>query len=150
ERCTLAQLSYRSIVFAHELSPSDTAEANTEVIDAFVTRSGAETSHVAIMARAKGIPFVSNVDFPDLTISVPPRVIVDGTTGFVIINPSKETLRFYRDEQKQLKIKVKGLQQAGILETETIDGYKRRLSANIEMLDEIDTLQQYGGEGIGL
>lgn len=150
ERCTLAELTTPSIVFAHELSPSDTAEANTEVIEAFVTRSGAETSHVAIMARAKGIPFVSNVDFPDLTVSVPPLVIVDGCEGEVIINPSKETVKHYKQEQKQLKIKVQGLQNTGCLEAETVDGYKTRLSANIEMFNELDTLHQYGGEGVGL
>ncbi len=150
ERCTLAQLNLRSIVFAHELSPSDTAEANTEVIEAFVTRSGAETSHVAIMARAKGIPFVSNVDFPDLTVTIPPKVIVDGCEGQVIINPSKDTIKYFRDEQKKLKIKVRGLQKKGILDAETIDGYKTRLSANIEMFSELDTLHHYGGEGVGL
>lgn len=149
ERRTLAQLHQKSIVFAHELYPSDTAEANTEVIEAFVTRSGAETSHVAIMARAKGIPFVSNVSFPDLTVAVPQKVIVDGCSGIVIVNPSKETIRFYREEQKKLKIKVKGLQETGIYETETIDGYKTTLSANIEAFNELDNLQLYGG-GVGL
>lgn len=150
ERCTLAQLNLKSIVFAHELSPSDTAEANTEVIEAFVTRSGAETSHVAIMARAKGIPFVSNVEFPDLTISVPPKVIVDGCAGQVIFNPTKETIKYFKDEQKKLKIRAKGLQKKGILEAETIDGYKTSLSANIEMFSELDTLHHFGGEGVGL
>ncbi len=150
ERCTLAQLNLRSIVFAHELSPSDTAEANTDVIEAFVTRSGAETSHVAIMARAKGIPFVSNVDFPDLTVAVPPRVIVDGCTGEVIINPSKETIKHYREEQKKMRIRAKGLQKRGTYETTTYDGYKTRLTANIETFNELDTLHQYGGDGVGL
>ena len=150
ERCTLAQLNLKSIVFAHELSPSDTAEANTEVIEAFVTRSGAETSHVAIMARAKGIPFVSNVDFPDLTISVPPKVIVDGGSGRCHFNPKKDTIRHYKEEQKKLKIRAKGLQKKGILEAETIDGYKTRLSANIEMFSELDSLHHFGGEGVGL
>jgi phosphoenolpyruvate-protein phosphotransferase (PTS system enzyme I) len=150
ERCTLAKLSSRSIVFAHELSPSDTAEANTEVIEAFVTRTGAETSHVAIMARAKGIPFVSNVDFPDLTVALPPRVIVDGCAGEVIINPSKATIKFYREEQKKIRVRAYGLQQRGHLASETYDGYKTRLTANIETFNELDTLHQYGGEGVGL
>ncbi len=150
ERCTLAQLRFRSIVFAHELSPSDTAEANTDVIEAFVTRSGAETSHVAIMARAKGIPFVSNVDFPELSVSATPLIIVDGGSGEVILNPTKETLAHYKSEGKKLKSHVKGLQQSGSLDAETIDGYRTHLSANIEMFNELDTLQQYGGEGVGL
>lgn len=151
ERRSLAMISSRVIVFAHELSPSDTAEAKTESIDAFVTRSGALTSHVAIMARARGIPFVSNVDFPDLSISLPPVVVVDGGRGYVVINPSKATLQHYNLERKKLKIFVKGLQEEShILAAETLDGNVVRLSANIEMLNELDTLEQYGGEGVGL
>ena len=150
ERRSLASISSKVIVFAHELSPSDTAEAHTDCIEAFVTRSGALTSHVAIMARAKGIPFVSNVDFPDLSVSLPPLVIVDGTTGDVIINPSQATLQEYKEQKEELKLYVKGLQAAGSLPAETIDGKTVRLSANIEMFNELDALEQFGGEGIGL
>ncbi len=150
DRRPLSQLEYKSVIFAHELSPSDTADANTDVIEAFVTRTGAETSHVAIMARAKGIPFVSNVDFPDFSISAPPYVIVDGRSGEVIINPTKETFDLYQEEGKKLKIHVKGLQKSGSLAAETLDGCKIRLSANIEMFNELDALHQYGGEGVGL
>lgn len=151
EKRSLGMIDAKVIVFAHELMPSDTAEAKTESIDAFVTRSGALTSHVAIMARARGIPFVSNVDFPDFSVSLPPIVIVDGGRGNVVINPSKATLQHYKQERKKLKIFVKGLQEeSNVLEAVTIDGHGVRLSANIEMFNELDTLSQYGGEGVGL
>ena len=150
EKSSLGSISSRSIIFAHELAPSDTAEANSDFIEAFVTRSSAETSHVAIMARSKGIPFVSNVDFPEFSLTQPPLVIVDGRTGQVIIHPSKETLQEYKQEKKKLRIIVKELQKSTFLETETMDGYRTRLSANIEMFNELDALQQYGSEGIGL
>ncbi len=150
ERCTLKQLAYRCIVFAHELSPSDTAEANTDVIDAFVTRSGAETSHVAIMARAKGIPFVTNVDFPVLCTASPPQIIVDGGSGLVIINPTGRTLQEYREFEQKQRQEVEGLCKSSLFSAETIDGYPLRLSANIEMFKELDMLHQYGGEGVGL
>lgn len=145
---TLADLASSAIVFAHELSPSDTAEARGEYIEAFVTRSGSETSHVAIMARAKGIPFVSKVDFPDIPLNA--TVIVDGTSGSIIINPTKTTLDYYKQEHKKLTIAAKGLQKNGFLIAETIDGHKVRLSANVEMFTELDSLQKYGGEGVGL
>ncbi len=138
------------VVFANELTPSDTAEANTECIEAFVTRSGALTSHVAIMARSKGIPFVSNVDFPDFSVSMPPQVIVNGGTGEVVINPSKSTLQTYKQEKKKLKLFVEGLQEEQNFSSETFDGHTVRLSANIEMFNELDTLEQYGGQGVGL
>lgn len=147
---SLASLNESSIIFAHELSPSDTAEANTESIFAFVTRSGSETSHVAIMARAKGIPFVSKVDFPELKNNEIGQVIVDGSTGDVVINPSQKTLAYYQKEQKKLNVKARGLRRRGAYKAETIDGHKVSLSANIEMLNELDDFQHYGCEGIGL
>ena len=150
EKSSLANVLTRSIVFAYELSPSATIEANTDFIEAFVTKSGAETSHAAIMARSRGIPFVSNVDFPDLSLSLSPLVVVDGRGGDVIINPSKTTLSHYRIERQKARIHAKGLQKNQFLEAETIDGYTVRLSVNIETLNELDHLRQYGCKGIGL
>ena len=148
EERTLAHLESPVVVFAHELSPSDTAESKGECIEAFVTRSGSETSHVAIVARAKGIPFVSKVDFPKLDEDC--IVIVDGESGAIVVNPSKETLAYYKKEQKKLKHAAKGLQKCGSLGAETTDGHKIRLSANVEMFNELESLQKYGGEGVGL
>ncbi len=150
EKNTLASISYQAIVFAHELSPSDTAEANAQFIEAFVTRSGAETSHVAIMARAKGIPLVSSVDFPDPSKINLHQVIVDGYSGKVILNPAKSTINFYKAEQKKIQIHAKGLKKNQDLDTETFDGFKARLSANIEVFNEVESLPDHGGEGVGL
>ncbi len=140
KRATLSDLNSRLIVFAHELSPSDTAEAKTEHIEAFVTRSGAETSHVAIMARAKDIPFVSNVQFPDFSMDSHSEVIVDGISGDVVLNPSNKTLKIYRDKEKiyREKIKVRVVEGRHYVDhqAETIDGYKVRLSANIEYQEQ--------------
>lgn len=151
EKCSLAALTSSSVVFAQELSPSDTAEANSDHIEAFVTRSGAEMSHVAIMARAKGIPFVSTVEFPDLSLTAPPIVIVDGCAGDVILNPTKKTLAKYRAKQKRLaEQKTISSEKNKDLETKTRDGIKIQLSVNIEMDGELDTLAEHGGENIGL
>lgn len=151
QRLSLSRIDSKRVVFAHELAPSDTAEAKTEFIQAFVTRSGAETSHVAIMARSMGIPFVTSIDFPDLHLFHLCEVIVDGESGSVIINPTEERLSFYSEKKKQLKIHVKHLMKTYALEAETIDGYRAQVSANIEMCgDDLDKILMYGGEGIGL
>lgn len=150
ERLSLVNIPTQSIIFAHELTPSDTAEANTECIEAFVTRTGSETSHVAIMARAKGIPFVTSVDFPDFFPMSAKQVIVDGRTGLVIINPTKKTLEVYRKDKKKLSIQLKGLNKTKNLEAETLDGLKVKISANIELFNELDTLPEYGSDGVGL
>lgn len=150
ERRTLASLNSKVIVFADALSPSDTAEARSEFIEAFVTKSGSETSHVAIMAREKGIPFVSNVDFPDLNRDLSPIVIVDGRSGHVIINPKKNTLKSFSEEKKRIIIQVQGLQMNSISPAMTVDGHQIKVTANIEMINELDQLIPNGGEGVGL
>lgn len=150
-RHSLADIDSEKIVFAHELSPSDTAEAKADLILAFVTRSGAETSHVAIMARSMGIPFVTNVDFPIMNLSIGSQVIVDGNCGDVFINPSSDTLMEYSERKKKLKIHVQDLKKIHSLPGETIDGYRARITANLEMLgEEYETIPACGGEGIGL
>lgn len=148
-KISLADLPAGSIVFAHELAPSDTAEANRLSVEAFVTQAGGETSHAAIMAKAKGIPFVASVNFPVFD-NEHALVIVDGCRGDVILNPTKATLQKYRQLRDQHNTDVHMLAQAGNLEAETIDGYKVRLSANVEMFNELDLLHEYGGNGIGL
>lgn len=148
QRATLADLESPAIVFAEEISPSNTAEAN-QMIEAFVTSSGAETSHVAIMARTRGIPFVSAVEFPDFSVSMPPLVIVDGFWGKVILNPSMATLKEYEEKKKQLKVVTKELLELPERAC-TLDGFYPRITANIDLVGEVDALDLAGAEGIGL
>lgn len=139
-----------SVVFAIELSPSDTASVQGCSIGAFVTQKGGATSHAAIVARAKGIPYVANLDLSRLPENLSGPVIVDGRTGLVIINPQATTLESYRAMQGHLESAMRELQQQAIFGAETYDGYSLRLSANLEDINELPALHAYGGEGIGL
>lgn len=147
---SLAGIPKNSIVFAQELAAYDSAEANVGSICGFVTQSGGPTSHAAIVAKAKGIPFVANIDFASLKQSEDSMVIVDGRTGDVFVNPNEATLNKYRAIQLQLETHFKKLESSGKLKSETIDGHAVRVSANIEMMNELDLLRQYGCQGIGL
>jgi phosphotransferase system enzyme I (PtsI) len=149
-RVTLADIPRNSIVFAQELAPTDTAEAKSGCVSAFVTEVGGETSHAAIMAKAKGIPYVASVDFQAFDAHKSRSVIVDGRTGDIILSPSSETLSKYRELKKQLNFHIKGLEKESGLQAETIDGYKVRLSANVEMLNDLECLKDFGSEGVGL
>jgi phosphoenolpyruvate-protein phosphotransferase (PTS system enzyme I) len=149
-RAPLADAPEQAIVFAHELTPSDTAEADTNRINAFVTRVGGDTSHAAIMAKAKGIPYVARVDFRGVTDFTQGTVVVDGRNGEVILNPSAATLSKYRELQKAHALHFRRFEALGSLASETIDGYQVCLSANIEMFNELELLKTYGGSGIGL
>lgn len=146
----LADIPQDSIVFANDLTAFDTAEANSGCVLAFVTKAGGATSHAAIVAKAKGIPFVSSVNINSLEEIENTLVIVDGRTGELILHPHTETVEKYRKLRSQLNVHMQKLKQAGQLEAETYDGYKVLLSANVEQISELDLLHQYGGNGVGL
>jgi len=149
-RVSLADIPHGSIVFASDLAPSDAAEAKVSAVAAFVTKSGGVTSHAAIMAKAKGIPYVASVDMGDFDVKSDAPVIVDGRTGDVIINPSEEVLEKYRAMQAEFTNHYAVLEGASRLPAETFDGIRVRLSANIENIDEVEQMHQFGGSGVGL
>lgn len=149
-RLSLADIQERAIVFAKDLTPSDVAEAKKAHIEAFVTEIGGKTSHASIIARSRGIPYISNINLEQLKLKKDDLIIIDGRTGEVIINPTPSTLEHYQTLQRQLRNYLEMINAAGELATETPDGYKVRLTANIEDLDEISLVHKYRGDGIGL
>ncbi len=150
ERVRMSDMPHNSIILTHELVPSETVEANASLVSAFVTAAGGITSHAAIIARAKGIPYVANVDIKLLKRIELHSIIVDGSQGLVIINPSRQTLKKYQ-EMKRLHLEgYKLLKSASHLKGETIDGYEVRIFANLENPKEIDLLLKNGANGIGL
>lgn len=145
-----ADIPESSIVFATDLTAFETAEAKGGCALAFVTKSGGVTSHAAIVAKAKGIPYVSSVDFEGVKLDRDSWVIVDGRTGDVIVNPKPETLAKYQLLRNQLSQHFEQLIQNGGLVAETYDGYRVQLSANIETFNELEMLHRFGGSGVGL
>jgi phosphoenolpyruvate-protein phosphotransferase (PTS system enzyme I) len=138
------------IVVAHDLSPADTAQIDREVIKGFVTDIGGRTSHTAIMARSLQIPSVVGLETVSALVKNGDCIIVNGTTGQVIINPSPDVrieyetlLKRYQDEERELLSITE-------LPAVTTDGYRISLMANIEMPYEIQSIKEHGAEGIGL
>lgn len=149
-KISLADIPSNSIVFAQDLSPSEVAEAKKSSVGAFVTEFGGETSHAAIIARSKGIPYVSSVNLREVETHKDDYVIVDGRTGEVILNPTHTTLSAYRALQYQLDSHLQNLGKKGKLLAETVDGYQVKLTANIELLSEVELVQEFQGDGVGL
>lgn len=146
----LASLPPATVVFAKELSASDAAEADPERIAAFVTESGGVSTHAAIIAKAKAIPYIGRIPFEEMNQLAIEQVIIDGRTGELIINPRKETLDYYRALQERLQLQVAELEEGALENSETCDGLQMRVCANIETTEEVTLLHQYGGAGIGL
>jgi phosphotransferase system enzyme I (PtsI) len=149
-RMGMGEMPHNSVVLAHELVPSETVEASSSLVSAFVTAAGGLTSHAAIIARAKGIPYVANVDIKLLKRIEVQSIVVDGSQGIVIINPSRQTLKKYQEIKRSYLDNYKLLKSSAHLKGETIDGYEIRIFANLENPKEIDKLIRGGSSGIGL
>lgn len=150
ERIKMGEMPHNSIILTHELVPSETVEANASLISGFVTVAGGITSHAAIIARAKGIPYVANVDLKYLKKIETHSLIVDGSQGLVILNPSRQTLKKYQEIQRTHLEGYKLLKNSSHLKGETIDGYEVKIFANLENPKEIGQLLKAGASGVGL
>jgi len=147
---SLAQIKEEVIVVAHDLSPADTAQMAKDKVTAFVTDMGGKTSHTAIMARSLEIPAVVGSETGTHYINTGDTLIVDGVTGVVVVNPSPEIIQDYMDRNRTRQRIERELYQYRDLPTETQDGYRVHLLANIELVEEIPSVLEHGAEGIGL
>ena len=140
-----------SVVVAHDVPPADAAMlVRTGRVLAFVTDVGSQTSHTAIVARARATPAVVGAVRASETISPGDLVAVDGTRGLVLVNPLEEELKGFeiaRARWAQLEHEALALRELPAVST---DGHRVRLFGNIEFLEELPSLLQHGAEGIGL
>jgi phosphoenolpyruvate-protein phosphotransferase (PTS system enzyme I) len=77
-------------------------------------------------------------------------VIIDGTTGRVILNPAPETLRFYTEQQSRQRQQIIHDIEERELPAVTVDNVEITLRANIELIEEIETFQRFNAAGVGL
>jgi phosphoenolpyruvate-protein phosphotransferase (PTS system enzyme I) len=138
------------ILFAHDLSPSDTALLDHQRVKAFATDIGGPTSHTAILAKALEIPAVVGLGNVMRSVSAGDRVLVDGYEGVVVINPTDEEVKRARGRRRRHLLRERDFRRLKALPAETIDGYRVELSANIEFPNEVDHVLGSGANGIGL
>jgi phosphotransferase system enzyme I (PtsI) len=146
----LANLRKQAVVVARNLTPSDTMGFKRKYVLAFVSDIGGSTSHAAIMARSHGIPAVVGVDGFSAQAKPYDRIIVDGISGEVVLNPTPETERLYRQAQERFRELETELLTLKDYAAVTLDGRKIELSGNVENEEEIDDLISHGARGIGL
>jgi phosphoenolpyruvate-protein phosphotransferase (PTS system enzyme I) len=146
----LSEIREEVVVVAHDLTPSQTASMPRDKIIGFVTDIGGRTSHVAIMARSLEIPAV--VGLQDITQSVAAgdTLVIDGSTGEVLVNPDARTLAHYRQTQQKYAAANRKLKKMKGVTAVTRDGYRLTVAANLELPEENAHAQKYGAEGVGL
>ncbi|MFN0132854.1 MAG: phosphoenolpyruvate--protein phosphotransferase [Phycisphaerales bacterium] len=146
----LAELDHEAVVIASDLTPSQAAGFDRQMVIAFATDLGGRTGHTSIVARALGIPAV--VGCGDLTraASDGAPVIVDGDRGLVILDPDPAELDAYRAYLEQRRVFKLSLDELAGLPSVTRDGTPIELLGNIEFPEEIDAVFAHGGQGVGL
>ena len=143
------ELKVPSIVVANDLTPSETVQLPRELVLGFATDGGSTTSHVALLARAMGIPAVSGLG--DITSRVKPgeTILLDGTNGAVTINADVATIRDFEDlveRQREIAEETTLGKPAGTLK----DGGEVLLYANIHPGVPVGGVRALGARGIGL
>jgi len=150
-QCTaLADLTEPCIVVAHDLTPSDTATMDPAMVLGFVTEVGSRTSHTAILARSMRIPAVLGLGEAIGELHTGESVLLDGFNGFVVIDPSEQTLFEYGqlvDRQTSIEESLEVIHDDA---AETRDGHRIVLSANIERAADVEGVLQCGATGVGL
>ncbi len=140
----------QGLVVAADLAPTETASLRKDLVLGFATDLGSSTSHTAIMARALGIPAVVGLGDVTSRIKTGDRVLMDGTQGTVIIHPTEKSLRAYGKLAEMRKAIQSGLTHLKDQPAETPDGHRVVLSANVELLEEVEDVKKCGAQGIGL
>lgn len=147
---SLHEVDGRVILVAHDLSPADTLQLDRKQVMAFVTDAGGRTSHTAILARSLGIPAVVGLESATQVIIAETPIIVDGTSGMVVINPSAESFRDFLKRKQQYEHEEAELAAIRELPTETLDGCRVQLRANLDHPDDVAQALGKGAEGVGL
>jgi phosphotransferase system enzyme I (PtsI) len=139
-----------TILVAYDLAPADVILFKDHQIAAFITDLGGVTSHTAILARSLGIPSILALHHARELIREDELIIVDGTQGVVIVDPSPTILSEYKLKQNQLAIERQKLKRIKTAPATTLDGTHVELQANIELPGDIDQVKSCGATGVGL
>lgn len=150
EEVDIASAPSGTVLVAKDLTPSMTSCIVKENIVGIVTEVGGKTSHSAILARAMEIPAVLSVPNVMETFENGQEIIVDGSHGEVIENPSDGEIAIYREKTIEYKKEKEELKKYIGKETVTADGVKVELCCNIGKPDDADAVLSKDGEGVGL
>ncbi|WP_291057205.1 phosphoenolpyruvate--protein phosphotransferase [Dialister sp. UBA1703] len=138
------------ILYADDLTPSETIQMDTGKILGFVTKEGTPTSHTAILARALGVPAIvaTGAEVDDSYDGK--TAVIDGFSGTVYLDPTPGILAVMKEKQDQ-SIRLKDLlQQLKGLPSETADGHRVEVSANVSSASDLAAVLKNDAEGIGL
>ncbi|MDQ6634989.1 MAG: phosphoenolpyruvate--protein phosphotransferase [Gemmatimonadota bacterium] len=139
-----------AILVTHDLTPSLTVQLDRKSIAAIATDAGTRTAHVAILARSLGLPAVVGLRNATTELRGGERVVLDGGTGMLAINPTDAEIEAYRERQREEEIAEAALAELAAVEAITLDGVRVVLRANVDIPELAEAAARSGAEGVGL
>ncbi len=140
----------RTILVGEEISAAALAEVPEGQLAGVVSAKGANNSHVAILARALGVPAVMGVRGLKIEQLSRRAIIVDGYYGHVFVSPTKALLAEYKQliqEEDALNLSLESLRDKP---AETTDNYRVSLQVNTGLAMDAGLSMSVGAEGVGL
>ena len=138
------------IIVADDLTPADTVAMQHHGVAGFVTETGGQLSHTAILARSLGIPAIVGVSNIRRYVQAGEVLTLDGNSGMVLAEPTDNMLTDFKRQQKETRLKQKELSKLIDTKAITLDGVEVKLSANIEIEEDLKAVKRVNADGIGL
>jgi len=139
-----------AVIFAEDLTPSDTIQFDRDMILGLCTVRGGPTSHTAILARGLGVPAVVSAPIPLEDVQNETLLILDGTTGEVTLGPTLAELNLAKQRQADWQAQRAGQLSFAAQPATTRDGHTVEVVANIGGADDARQALAQGAEGVGL
>ncbi|AHF61460.1 phosphoenolpyruvate-protein phosphotransferase [Spiroplasma mirum ATCC 29335] len=147
----LATINEEVIIVANDLTPSQTAQLNPQYAKGFACDMGGRTSHAAIMGRSLEIPAVLGLKNITTLAHHGDYIIIDGTTGEVILKPEANEIKEWTDKKAAFIKKQQELLTFKDKPTVSKDGFKCfTIEGNIGSPKDVQGVLDNGGEGVGL
>lgn len=150
DRNHLDKLPGSRIIVSHDLTPSETAMLDREHVLGIATESGSKTSHSALLAHSLHIPAIVGLNHFVECLEDGDKLILDGFLGIALLNPQPATIELYKQKEKNQERLFAELMQETQLQSETTDGYRIQLAANVESPNGLEDIKRFGAAGIGL
>jgi len=146
----VSEITHDVVILSDDVTPSDAIHFNRRPIVGFATEAGGRTSHTSIIAKSLFMPAIIGVPRLTKIVDNDELVIVDGYEVTLIVNPTEALVAEYRSRVTRHHESERKLLENRDIAAVTKDNVKISLTANIELLEELEDAHRFGAEGIGL
>lgn len=146
----LGSIQDEVITVATDLTPSETAQLNTDKVLGFITDLGGRTSHTSIMARSTELPAIVGTSDVTKQVKNDDYLILDAVNNKIYVNPTADVIDQLKAAQNQYITEKNDLAKLKDLPAITLDGHQVEVCANIGTVRDVAGAERNGAEGVGL